>query len=49
MRSLEFDLTREKPSKTLDIGLNGTSISADPLGRVSNAKLVLFPLGLTMA
>jgi hypothetical protein len=36
MRPLEFDLTKQKPSKTLDIGFNGTSISTDPLGRVSD-------------
>ncbi|KAB5539404.1 Six-hairpin glycosidase-like protein [Coniochaeta sp. 2T2.1] len=29
-----FDLTKERPNKTLDIGLNGTSVSSDPFGGI---------------
>ncbi|KIV99699.1 uncharacterized protein PV09_08632 [Verruconis gallopava] len=34
MKPMEFDFTKQKPSKTLDIGLNGTNVSADPFGRM---------------
>lgn len=30
-----FDLSTERPDKTVDIGKDGTWVSADPLGRVS--------------
>ncbi|KAB5554847.1 Six-hairpin glycosidase-like protein [Coniochaeta sp. 2T2.1] len=29
-----FDLTKERPNKTVDIGVNGTSVSSDPFGGI---------------
>lgn len=37
---LAYDLSTNKPNKTLDIGQNGTTASTDPLGTVSCS---LFP------
>lgn len=34
-KPLSFDLGVRRPNKTVDIGINGTSVSADPLGLVS--------------
>jgi hypothetical protein len=34
-RPRTFKLAEQRPDKTLDIGVNGISVTADPLGRVS--------------
>lgn len=37
-----FDLAKELPDKTIDIGRNGTSVSSDPWGSVSLASVLSF-------
>lgn len=34
-----FDLTKDKINKTVDIGLNGTALSSDPLGGVGDTTI----------
>lgn len=40
-KPLDFDLGVRRPNKTVDIGTNGTSVSADPLGLVSPHECVV--------
>ncbi|OIW26183.1 hypothetical protein CONLIGDRAFT_522132 [Coniochaeta ligniaria NRRL 30616] len=44
-----FDLTKERPNKTVDIGLNGTSVSADPLGGILQLSCYHADHGLIVA
>jgi hypothetical protein len=41
-KPVTFELSKEKPDKTVDIGRDGTSVSTDPRGQVSPQWLFYF-------
>jgi hypothetical protein len=43
-----FDLTRERPNKTVDIGVNGTSVSSDPFGGVRRSPFPYYQYGRSL-